>query len=91
MAESATFLSGGGETGALMRRLDWAATPLGAPEHWAPSLKTLVGVMLGSRQPMLIVWGEAHTTLYNDGYAAMCGGRHPQAMGRPFGALWHDI
>ncbi|MFG5119173.1 PAS domain S-box protein [Methylorubrum sp. POS3] len=91
MAESATFLSGGGETGALMRRLDWAATPLGAPEHWAPSLKTLVGVMLGSRQPMLIVWGEAHTTLYNDGYVAMCGGRHPQAMGRPFEALWHDI
>ncbi|MEH3145787.1 MAG: PAS domain S-box protein [Methylobacterium frigidaeris] len=86
-----SFLSGGGECGALMRGLDWAATPLGRPEAWPPALKTLVGVMLGSQQPMLIVWGPAHTTLYNDGYAEMCGTRHPAALGRPFEALWHDI
>ena len=85
------FLAGGGEAGALMRGLDWATTPLGLPESWPQALKTLVGVMLGSRQPMLIVWGKAHTTLYNDGYAAMCGARHPAALGRPFEALWHDI
>ncbi|TGN37464.1 histidine kinase, partial [Klebsiella oxytoca] len=54
-------------------------------------LKTLVGVMLGSQQPMLIVWGEAHITLYNDGYAPMCGARHPHALGRPFDEVWHDI
>ncbi|WP_442919098.1 PAS domain S-box protein [Methylobacterium sp. Leaf118] len=74
-----------------MRALDWAATPLGLPEAWPPALKTLVGLMLGSHQPMLIVWGEAHTTLYNDGYAAMCGTRHPRALGRSFEELWHDI
>ncbi|WP_412759711.1 PAS domain S-box protein [Methylorubrum subtropicum] len=74
-----------------MRGLDWAATPLGAPEGWPAPLKTLVGVMLASHQPMLIVWGPAHTTLYNDGYAAMCGTRHPEAMGRSFDDLWHDI
>ena len=85
------FLAGGGEAGALMRRLDWAATPLGSPEGWPAPLKTLVGVMLASHQPMLIVWGDAHTTLYNDGYAAMCGARHPRAMGRSFAELWHDI
>ncbi|MFY9295024.1 MAG: PAS domain S-box protein [Methylorubrum rhodinum] len=91
MGEAPAFLAGGGASGALMRGLDWAATPLGPSESWPAPLKTLVGVMLASHQPMLIVWGEAHTTLYNDGYAAMCGARHPYAMGRAFDALWHDI
>ncbi|MBM6595737.1 PAS domain-containing protein [Microvirga pudoricolor] len=89
--ESPLFLTGGGASGALMRALDWSGTPLGRPESWPQALKTLVGVMLGSQQPMLIVWGPDHTTLYNDGYAAMCGARHPAALGRPFDDLWHDI
>jgi PAS domain S-box-containing protein len=85
------FLAGGGDCGALMRALDWSATPLGPPSAWPQALTTLVGVALGSRQPMLIVWGEERTTLYNDGYAEMCGARHPGALGRPFDELWHDI
>ena len=68
MTTAPSFLAGGGAAGALMRGLDWAATPLGPPETWPAALKTLVGVMLGSQQPMLIVWGEAHVTLYNDGF-----------------------
>ena len=85
------FLAGGGVCGALMRALDWSATPLGPPSAWPQALATLVGVALGSRQPMLIVWGKERTTLYNDGYAEMCGARHPAALGRPFDELWHDI
>ena len=88
---TADFLAGGGETGALMRAHEWSVTPLGPAEAWPPPLKTLVAVMLGSQQPMLIVWGPEHTTLYNDGYATMCGSRHPAALGRPFDELWHDI
>ena len=91
VTEAHAFLKAGGEAGALMRGLDWSRTPLGRPETWPPALKTLVGVMLGSRQPMLIVWGAEHTTLYNDGYAQMCGARHPAALGRSFEDLWHDI
>ncbi|WP_210252959.1 PAS domain-containing sensor histidine kinase [Rhizobium sp. 18065] len=47
--------------------------------------------MLGSLQPMLIVWGPDQITLYNDGYAQMCGNRHPAAFGHPFRDLWFDI
>ncbi|MES5098995.1 HWE histidine kinase domain-containing protein [Agrobacterium sp. BA1120] len=47
--------------------------------------------MLGSLQPMLMVWGPQQITLYNDGYAAMCGNRHPAAFGHPFKDLWYDI
>ena len=85
------FLIEGGETGAILREHDWSASPLGAPATWPPALKTLVGVMLGSKQPMLIVWGPDYITLYNDGYAAMCGARHPAALGGSFRDLWHDI
>jgi two-component sensor histidine kinase/PAS domain-containing protein len=79
------------DCGKLFRDLDWSSTPLGPPETWSVELKTLTNVMLGSLQPMLIVWGPSQTTLYNDGYAAMCGSRHPAAFGGSFHALWHDI
>ncbi|GJD73257.1 PAS domain-containing protein [Methylobacterium goesingense] len=85
------FLIEGGETGALLRAFDWSTSPLRSPAHWPQALKTLVGVMLGSQQPMLIVWGPDYVTLYNDGYAAMCGARHPAALGGSFRDLWHDI
>lgn len=63
------FLAGSGEMGALMRRHDWGASPLGYPPTWPQSLKTLVGVMLASNQPMFVVWGAARTLLYNAPYA----------------------
>ncbi|WP_377706851.1 HWE histidine kinase domain-containing protein [Paracoccus fontiphilus] len=90
-ADHVSALKGGGECGALLRGLDWTANPLGHPEDWPAELSALVGITLASAQPMLIVWGPSQITLYNDGYAAMCGQRHPQALGRPFKELWFDI
>ncbi|MDO9414670.1 sensor histidine kinase [Pararhizobium sp.] len=81
----------GGACGRLFREFDWNLSPLGRPEQWPSELRTLVSVMLGSLQPMLIVWGPQQITLYNDGYAAMCGNRHPAAFGHPFHDLWFDI
>jgi PAS domain S-box-containing protein len=77
--------------GARMRAHDWAATPLGPPEAWPAALQTLVMVMLGSHQPMFVAWGPERVMLYNDGYAPMCGARHPAALGQRFREVWHDI
>ncbi|MFC4172690.1 PAS domain-containing protein [Microvirga sp. GCM10011540] len=85
------FLSGGGEMGALIRAHDWAATPLGSPGGWPYGLKTLVGVMLGSNQPMFIAWGPERTFLYNDAYAEILVRKHPTALGRDFLEVWHEI
>ena len=85
------FLSGGGEMGALIRAHDWAATPLGSPDGWPHGLKTLVGVMLGSNQPMFIAWGAERTLLYNDAYAEILARKHPAALGRDFLEVWHEI
>ncbi|RYD47933.1 MAG: hybrid sensor histidine kinase/response regulator, partial [Sphingomonadales bacterium] len=91
MAAPFDFLSADGAMNTLVRGHDWSATPLGTAEHWPTALKTLLGVMIGSPQPMLLVWGAAQTTLYNEGYAAMLGGRHPGALGQAFGDVWFDI
>ena len=47
-----SFMAGGGDLGQLMRDHDWAATPLGPPGGWPRSLKTVVRIMLTSRQPI---------------------------------------
>jgi PAS domain S-box-containing protein len=85
------FLSGGGQTGALIRSHDWVASSLGSPDGWSSGLKTLVGVMLGSNQPMFIAWGPERTLLYNDAYAEILVSKHPTALGRDFLEVWHEI
>jgi PAS domain S-box-containing protein len=84
------FLAGGAEAGALIRNRDWSSS-LGPPEHWPQSLKTLVGVMLGSSQPMFVAWGPNRILLYNGGYAEILASKHPAALGRDFLEVWSEI
>ncbi|HSU39346.1 MAG TPA: ATP-binding protein [Polyangiaceae bacterium] len=91
VASATSFLDGGGELGALMRAYDFSATPLGPPGSWPRSLKTAVRIMLTSRQPFWLGWGPELTYLYNDPYRSIIGGKHPQALGRPFREVWHEI
>jgi PAS domain S-box-containing protein len=86
------FLAGGGEMGALMRAHDWTATPVGMPAIWPQPLKTAVRLMLTTRHPMFIWWGETLTCFYNDAYRALIGpDRHPSALGRPGREVWAEI
>ena len=85
------FLVGGGRVGALMRAHDWSCSPLGAPESWPPSLRTVVALMLHSQFPMFVAWGEALGFLYNDPYAEILGSKHPRALGSPFHDIWAEI
>ncbi len=77
--------------GTHVRTHAWAPTPLRRPEHWTQPLKTLVGVMLSSNQPMFVAWGAEHTLIYNDAYADILGNKHPAALGKPFLEVWHEI
>ena len=90
-ASSARFLAGGGEMGALLRAHRWADSPLKTPEHWPQSLKTAIRIMLTSRQPIWVGWGEELIFFYNDPYKAIIGGKHPWAMGRPTAEVWREI
>jgi signal transduction histidine kinase/ActR/RegA family two-component response regulator len=75
-------LAGGGEMGALMRQLDWAATPLGPASSWPAGLRAAVALLLASTHPMYVAWGDALVQLYNDAFREILGPGHPHALGR---------
>ena len=85
------FVAGGGEMGQRIREYDWSATSLGPMEDWPQSLRTCVRIMLTSRQPIWIGWGNELIKLYNDAYISIVGGKHPWALGKPASQVWQDI
>ena len=91
MPAGLAFLEGGGEMGRRMRAFDWSSTPLGDPATWPQSLRTAVRIVLTSRQPMFVWWGEQLINLYNDPYRAVLGVKHPDGLGRPAHEVWHEI
>lgn len=76
--------------GAAIRAFDWTATPLGTPAGWPPTLKTAVALVLASRFPKCIVWGEGLITIYNDAFRPILGNK-PEALGRPFNEVWAEV
>ncbi|MCC2632507.1 MAG: hypothetical protein K0S48_393 [Ramlibacter sp.] len=85
------FLREGGAMGALIQAFDWSATRLGPPAGWPQSLKTAVSLLLRAQQPMFIGWGPDFVSLYNDGYIAILGAKHPRALGHPMAEVWEEI
>ncbi|WP_345815711.1 response regulator [Paraburkholderia sp. PREW-6R] len=86
-----SFLAGGGELGALIRAYDWNSTPLGPPDSWPQGLKIAIRIMLTSRQPIWIGWGDELIYFYNDPYKSIIGGKHPVALGQPTRVVWREI
>ncbi|MBC7903614.1 MAG: response regulator [Gemmatimonadaceae bacterium] len=61
---------------------DWSDTPLGPMSDWPQSLKATIKTMLGSRYPMILLWGEELIQIYNDSYTGLIGDKHPYALGQ---------
>ena len=87
------FLQGGGEMGALTRSYDWSQTSVGLPGEWPQSLSILVSILLNSRFPMFLWWGEDLVQFYNDAYRPSLGnaGKHPTALGQKGEDCWVEI
>ncbi|WP_148649352.1 ATP-binding protein [Novosphingobium barchaimii] len=85
-----SFLTGGGEIGALMRAFDWSATPLGDPGTWPQSLRSIVSACINSPILGAVLWGQDLILLYNDAYIPALAGGHPHALGRPAGDGWGE-
>src|ERR1700759_4721014 len=79
------------ELAKLIADHNWAETSVGPASGWPQSLKTAVGIMLTSRQPIWIGWGGELTYFYNDPYKSIIGGKHPWALGRPTAEVWKEI
>ena len=87
------LFAGPGELRTLCRAFDWTTTPLGAPSGWSSSLRTIVKMLLASRQPMFLFWGPDLVQIYNDAYRPSFaeGGRHPRALGARGADFWTEI
>lgn len=85
------WLIDGGETGELIRSVDWSATPLGPRQSWPQCLRVSLNLILASSFPMAICWGDDLLCLYNDAYCTIARERHPHAMGQPLQAVWPDL
>lgn len=89
--DAESLFAGSGELAALMRAKDWSQTRLGPVETWPQNLKTCVRIVLTSRQPMFVWWGDELINLYNDAYKSIVGGKHPDALGQPARVVWREI
>jgi PAS domain S-box-containing protein len=80
------------KVGADLERVDWSATPLGPPDGWPVSLQTAVSILLASKFPMWMAWGEELTFFCNDAYRRdTLGQKYPWALGRPSHEVWEEI
>jgi len=75
--------------------LDWAATGLGAPEHWAPELRSAVELVLNTRFPVSLFWGPELVMVYNEAFTTLIAEKHPAAFGTAarevFPEIWDRI
>ncbi len=85
------FLQGGGDMGARMRALDWTRTPLGPPDGWPQSLKTVVRMMLDSRYAMWMAWSPELTFFCNDAYLPTLGLKRDWALGSRSDQVWAEV
>jgi signal transduction histidine kinase/PAS domain-containing protein len=84
-----------GEMGRRIAEFDWENTSLGRLENWPRSLQSTIAILLGSRYPMCLAWGEDMLLFYNDAYITLLGAKHPEALGRTlretFSESWDSI
>ena len=91
MDVSPAFLTGGGSCASLIAGKDWASTPLGPIEDWPQHLTNAIALLLRSRVPIVMLWGEDGVMLYNDAYSGFAGGRHPELLGTNVREGWLEV
>jgi PAS domain S-box-containing protein len=89
-SDPSPFLRGGAEMAARIHEYDWGGSTLGPLAKWSQPLKTLLGLMLASRQPMFMAWGAERTWFYNDAFIPLLGVKHPDALGKPALQVWDE-
>ena len=85
------FLDHRGDMAARIRDRDWSTTPFGPITGWPATLRTTLGLCLGSAFPTAVYWGPDLRLLYNDAWAPIPADRHPACLGQPAAEVWQDI
>lgn len=82
-----------GEMAGRIRDYDWSQTSIGSPDNWPSSLRTAIGILLHSKFPMFLFWGDDLICFYNDAFRPSLGneGKHPWALGKKGQEVWGEI
>src|ERR1700739_4641333 len=86
-----SFFAGTGGMAEMMGRHDWEASPLGTPQTWPQSLKTVIRIMLTSRYAMWMAWGPELTFFCNDAYLPTVGIKRDWVLGSRSDKVWEEI
>ncbi|KAF6234915.1 hypothetical protein HO173_006845 [Letharia columbiana] len=73
------------------RSIDWASTPLGPIEEWAPELRSMCNLIMASPHPAAMYWGPDLIAIYNEAYILLAGQKHPKLMGQSYRDAWPEI
>ena len=76
---------------ALVNALDWSRTALGPRNTWPQRLTSAVDFMLEGGFPAIVLWGQDLVQIYNDGYRALMGQRHPEGLGQATRSCWSEV
>jgi PAS domain S-box-containing protein len=83
-----------GDMAERTRLFDWSSTAIGPVATWPSSLLTTVNLILDSKFPMFIWWGEDKIQFYNDAYLEILGtgenSKHPRALGQTGEQCWAE-
>ncbi len=87
------FIPRKGEMARLIIAHDWMQTSLGDPERWPQSLKTTLSILINSKFPTVLFWGEDLICFYNDAFRPSLGieGKHPWSLGKKGEVMWAEI
>ena len=66
-----------------VQAFDWASSPIGPMETWAPSICSAVRVVLSSKAAMCVLAGRDGVVIYNDAMREMFGAQYGDTLGKP--------
>jgi PAS domain S-box-containing protein len=87
----AAWLHSGGEMGRRISEHDWGATALGPINSWSGSLRAIVGFLVHSPIPIVMLWGQEGIMIYNDAYSIFAGDNHPRILGCKVREGWPEV
>ena len=73
-----------------IRAYDWASTPLGPLKDWSSALRIIVDLMLASKFPQCLFWGEELIAIYNDAYIPLLGDK-TNSLGVGYRETWPEV
>ncbi|KAI4661935.1 uncharacterized protein J4E78_004725 [Alternaria triticimaculans] len=79
---------------AFFRTTDWSRSCLGPLSTWSPTLRMFASYVLADSRGACLWWGEDIsnlTAIYNEAYAPLAGGAHPNLMGSLFQDGYPDL